>query len=67
MLTISYEIESREYNNKQYTDIKAWKIETATLASFPAVKNDVAIPENFQLPEEEDEDLPFQTKIIITR
>jgi len=59
LLTISYEIESREYNSKWYTDVKAWKIETATVASSPVVNNDGGIPENFQLPEEEDEDLPF--------
>ena len=26
-LTVSFEVESREYNGKWYTDIKAWKIE----------------------------------------
>lgn len=59
MLTISCEIESREYNNKWYTDVKAWKIENATVASSPILNYDSVIPENFQLPEEEDEDLPF--------
>lgn len=60
-LTISYELESREYNNKWYTDVKAWKIETTItlpVATTPLVKNDVSIPQNFQLPEDE-EDLPF--------
>lgn len=57
MLTISCEIESREYNNKWYTDVKAWKIETATVASSPVVNNHIAITESFQIPE--DEDLPF--------
>lgn len=59
MLIISYELESREFNNKWYTDVKAWKVETAIISSSPIVNNDIAIPENFQLPEEEDEDLPF--------
>lgn len=27
-LRIDFDIESREYNNKWYTDIKAWKVET---------------------------------------
>ena len=27
LLQIDFDIESREYNNKWYTDIKAWKIE----------------------------------------
>ena len=30
MLKIDFDIESREYNSRWYTDIKAWKIETAT-------------------------------------
>lgn len=59
MLTISYEIESREYNSKWYTDIKARKIETDTVASTPIVNYNEKTPENFQLLEEEDEDLPF--------
>jgi hypothetical protein len=60
-LTISYELESREYNSKWYTDVKAWKIETAItvpVSTTPLVKNDVLIPQNFQLAEDE-EDLPF--------
>ncbi len=28
-LTISFDIESREFNGKWYTDVKAWKIESA--------------------------------------
>lgn len=62
VLTISYELESREYNNKWYTDIKAWKIETATVSPIPLKNNTVATPQNFQLPEVEDYDngdLPF--------
>ena len=57
VLTIFYELESREYNNKWYTDVKAWKIETVTSPSTP--KNE-AIPQNFHSNEEEDDnDLPF--------
>lgn len=29
LLKIDFDIESREYNSKWYTDIKAWKIELA--------------------------------------
>jgi hypothetical protein len=28
-LTISFDIESREFNGKWYTDVKAWKVESA--------------------------------------
>lgn len=31
-LAISFDVESREYNGKWYTDVKAWKIETAGAA-----------------------------------
>lgn len=29
MLTISFDVESREYNGRWYTDVKAWKVEPA--------------------------------------
>ena len=29
MLNISFDVESREYNGRWYTDVKAWKIEPA--------------------------------------
>ena len=29
MLTVSFDIESREYNGRWYTDVKAWKVELA--------------------------------------
>lgn len=55
-LTISYELESREYNNKWYTDVKAFKIEL--------INNPETIPlnntfENTVDLTEDDEDLPF--------
>lgn len=32
-VTVSYDIESREFNNRWYTDIRAWKAEKATTAA----------------------------------
>lgn len=29
MLTIDFDVESREFNGRWYTDVKAWKIDTA--------------------------------------
>lgn len=29
MLNISFDVESREYNGRWYTDVKAWKVEPA--------------------------------------
>ncbi|MBO9617400.1 MAG: DUF3127 domain-containing protein [Niabella sp.] len=31
-LTISFDVESREYNGRWYTDVKAWKVEPAAAA-----------------------------------
>jgi hypothetical protein len=59
-LDISFELESREYNSKWYTDVKAWKIETASSISTPITNTNISISQNFESPEEEDdEDLPF--------
>jgi hypothetical protein len=58
-LVVDFDIESRPYNNRWYTDIKAWKIEVAEADKVDERK--IPQPENFdqtQLEEEED-DLPF--------
>lgn len=56
LLTISYELESREFNSKWYTDVKAWKIETVG-TKVPIVENSDFINQD-SIPED-DEDLPF--------
>lgn len=33
-LKIDFDVESREYNGRWYTDVKAWKVEPASSASF---------------------------------
>jgi len=40
-LQIDFDIESREYNNKWYTDIKAWKIEVAGTSTQKIHDNEV--------------------------
>lgn len=54
VLTISFDVESREYNGRWYTDVKAWKVESAEggRASSPEMPPPVSsdMPEN---------DLPF--------
>ncbi len=57
ILQIDFEIESREYNSKWYTDIKAGKIEVETLS---IQKNSDAIA-NIDLAEAQSDDgiLPF--------
>lgn len=55
-LTISYELESREYNGKWYTDVKVFKIEVVnnplTITPYKSFENTVDLTEA-------DEDLPF--------
>lgn len=54
-ITASIDVQSREYNGKWYTDVKAWKIEKSAGSSTSAeVLEDMPAPPNF-----EDDDLPF--------
>ena len=39
-LNISFDVESREYNGRWYTDVKAWKIEAAGAAEAASPAND---------------------------
>lgn len=57
-LTVSFDVESREYNGKWYTDVKAWKVEPAGAAKAGAATNDTQ--EYFdEGPGEIKDDLPF--------
>ena len=61
MLTVSFDLESREFNNNWYTDIRAWKIDQsdgsgANLAANNAPKGAPAVDLKQS---EEGEDLPF--------
>lgn len=39
-LSISFDVESREYNSRWYTDVKAWKIEPAGATPAANANND---------------------------
>jgi hypothetical protein len=58
-LMIDIHIESRSYNNRWYTDIKAWRIESAE--KDKEVAKNTAEPSGFNQDqfEEEDDGLPF--------
>lgn len=59
MLSISFDIESREYNGRWYTDVKAWKIEPAAGGAAPA-KQSGNQDEYHDTPlTSSDDDLPF--------
>jgi len=58
-LTVSCDIESREYNGRWYTEVKAWKVETGngtapSYAPQPQQNNDFAAPDFNEL-----DPLPF--------
>lgn len=54
-LDIAFELESREFNNKWYTDVKAWKINLSENSTMPKpVESDFSPEENL-----EDDGLPF--------
>lgn len=59
-IRVSVNIESREFNNRWYTDVKAWRIETGvasspSMSTPPSATNDVT-GISFS---DEDTDLPF--------
>jgi len=54
---ISFDLESREYNGRWYTDAKAWKIESLTAA--PAASASEASAPVDELPPPPADDLPF--------
>jgi len=58
------DVESREYNGRWYTDVKAWKLEKVGAATAP--KDDLSAPPDFSAPPPspddeptEEDDLPF--------
>lgn len=59
MLQIDFDIESREYNGKWYTDVKAWKAEVAGSASGNSNDDDMPTPQVNEPPIDRENDLPF--------
>ncbi len=56
-LKVSFDVESREYNGKWYTDLKAWKIETGAGSSN---NNEPSADDDFiPLRDDENESVPF--------
>lgn len=62
-LNVDFDLESREFNGRWYTDVKAWKVEVAGPGSAP--QNEpvnvgfAASPSPSPLPANEKDDLPF--------
>ncbi len=57
LLTLSFDVESREYNGRWYTDVKAWKIEAAGTVKQDNPGNEDVYFDEGQM--ENKEDLPF--------
>ena len=61
-LAIEFDIESREFNGRWYTDVKARKIETVDAgnnATPSTITNDYSFPQPPPPPADEPDDLPF--------
>jgi len=71
ILKVSFEIESREYNNKWYTNIKAWKVEEVSELGQTPVPKDAKKDFFLDAPDKEknfphfDSDLPFDNEEIM--
>jgi hypothetical protein len=59
MLNISFDVESREYNGRWYTDVKAWRVEPASAGSTPAAGSSDADFTNQVFTSTDEDDLPF--------
>ena len=57
-LSISFDVESREFNGRWYTDVKAWKVEPANAADNNAYA-DAPPPDTYSDLNSSGDDLPF--------
>ena len=57
LLKIDFDVESREFNGRWYTDVKAWKIEVAGGSSSPAPEKITGNIGSENM--DNDDDLPF--------
>ena len=58
-VTVGFNIESREYNERWYTDLRAWKITKGGSQQAASNNNIPPLSENDIPPEDENEGLPF--------
>jgi len=62
-IKVSFNVESREYNERWYTDLRAWKIEPSTGGSGSEKRSDSksspSAQDSFNLASSEEDDLPF--------
>lgn len=58
-VTASIDIESREYNSRWYTEVRAWKVEKAGANNFNSNAGGQPLPPVTTFTEDESDDLPF--------
>ena len=58
MVDVSFDVESREYNGRWYTDVKAWKLSKKG-GSVPDNNGGNYVPVANDMPPASDDDLPF--------
>ena len=58
-IEVSIDIESREFNGRWYTDVKAWKVAQKGSPSQAPTDNSGPMPEDAPPEQEEFDDLPF--------
>lgn len=57
MLRIDFDVESREYNGRWYTDVKAWRVDLATAGSADPMPDQTFYSDDAQ--NSSGDDLPF--------
>lgn len=58
-VNVSFNAESREFNGKWYTDLRAWKIDTQSFPSSQQAADQFDVLEPLSPGEQEPNDLPF--------
>ena len=58
-LTVHFDLESREYNGRWYTDVKAWRVERPEAGDRPQAEDSPPPPPNDAPPPDFDDDIPF--------
>ena len=63
LVDVSFDVESREYNGRWYTDVKAWKMVAKSGGGGAPVANNTGnfntVPGSFEASSGGDDDLPF--------
>lgn len=59
-LKVSFDVQSREYNDRWYTDLRPWKIDVLSAGSAPQQSQNPAATDSFAAgPGQNEDDLPF--------